>query len=175
MPRCRRRSAGTRVRRRLQLMRHAARGTATGPTAPPGLQFQVAIGTALAQLDGRTAALTATVQSVVGVFNIVSVQVGDLISVVGGLQNATCSQHSGSSASAGAADASTGAAVSLERDSLGWLVEGMRATASVFGMTPDRHGSGGDGGFGGLVPGGPISGALAIFGVDGRCTTKRTS
>ena len=72
----------------------AARSAATGQ-APPGLPPQVAINTALAQLVGRTAALTATVQSVVGDFNIVHVQVGDLISAVGGLQNATHSQRSG--------------------------------------------------------------------------------
>ena len=58
---------------------------AAGPTIPPGLPSSVAFDTALAQLDGRTTALTATVQTVIADFNIVRVQVRDLISAVGAL------------------------------------------------------------------------------------------
>ena len=140
----------------------AARSAASGTTDPPGISPTVAIDTALAQLDGRTLALSATVQSFISEFKLVRVQAGDLISAVVALQTATPVQHSGSATSEGAVDASAGAAVGPERNSHGWPLGGMRATATVFGMTPDRRGSG-DGGFGGGGSGGPSGGWVPSF------------
>ena len=86
----------------------------------------------------------------------VRVQVNDLVSAVGVLQNATPTQHSGPAASASVVDASAGAAAGADIDPLwpngGWPVGGMPATTRVFG------GTGGDGGFGGGGAGGPTGG-----------------
>ena len=140
----------------------AVRTAASGTTAPPGIPSTGAIDTVLAQLDGRTQALTATIQSIVGEFNFVPIQVGDLVNAVGALQNATPTQHSGLTASASAVDASTGAAARVERDPLGWPVGGMHATTRVYSDT------GGDGGFGGSGPGGPTgSGGFGGSGLGG--------
>ena len=134
----------------------AARTAASTTATPPGFQPSGVTDTALAQLDGRTQALTATIQSIVSEFTTVRLQVNDLVSAVGVLQNATLTRHSGSTASASAEDASAGAAAGSGFDPLlpngGWPVGGMPAMMTVFG------GTGGDGGFGGGGSGGPTGG-----------------
>ena len=94
----------------------AARNLSAGPTIPSGIPNSAALKAALAQLDGRASALSATVHSPTTDFTIVRVQIGDLISAVGALQTATRVQHSGFAASAGDADAASGAAIGPERN-----------------------------------------------------------
>ena len=58
----------------------AARSMAASPQIPPRLPSTAVFGAALTQMDGRATALPATVQTLIADFNIVRVQVGDLIS-----------------------------------------------------------------------------------------------
>ena len=92
--------------------------SSAGPALPPGLPDLAAARAAPAQLDGRTTTLTSTVQTLTADFNFVRVQVADLVSAVGALQNATHALHRGPFASDDAVDAFAGAANGLERDSL---------------------------------------------------------
>ena len=94
-------------------------------------------------LDGRTTALSAAVHSLTADFTLCSAQVSELVRL-SALQYVAPTQHSSSAASAGAADASSAAAGGSARDGLGWPLNGMKATATVFGPTPDRGGAGGE-------------------------------
>ena len=67
----------------------AARNMAGLPTAPPGLPSLAAFEAALTILDGRTTAISASVQSLTADFAMCSAQVADLVSAVGAFQNVT--------------------------------------------------------------------------------------
>ena len=73
---------------------------AVSPHIPPGFLNTAFLDAALTQMDGHAAVFSATIQTLIADFNIVRVQVGDLISAVGALQTATPVQHSGFAASA---------------------------------------------------------------------------
>ena len=144
----------------------AAAAARTGPTAPPpGLPNSAALEAAFNTLDGRTTALSASVHSLTADFTLRNAQVNDLVSAVSALQHVTPAQHSSSAASAGAADASSAAAEGIARDTHGWPLGGMNATATVFGNTLDRGVTGdqGFGGQGGPGPGGQSGGGASSF------------
>ena len=99
--------------------------------------------------------------------NSAALDVADLVSAVGALQNVAPVQHSSFALSAGAADTSSGAAGGIVRDmgGIGLPLGGMNATAAVFGMAPGRGGTGGQGfgGQGGPGPGGQSGGGASGF------------